>query len=92
MSASCERAFVAAVARIECTHRPLTSALMPVSRPYFSDDVAVDGAGIEVPVERAGAVVLHRPEEGAVQIDAILPPAVFRHLRQIFLDQPRAIG
>jgi hypothetical protein len=28
-------AFVAAVARSECTQRPLTSALMTVSRPYF---------------------------------------------------------
>src|SRR4029077_17320333 len=30
----CDRAFVAAVARSECTHRPITSALRPVSRPY----------------------------------------------------------
>ena len=35
MSASCERALVAAVARIECTQRPLTSILRPVSCPYF---------------------------------------------------------
>ena len=35
ISASCESALVAAVARSECTQRPFTSALMPVSRPYF---------------------------------------------------------
>jgi hypothetical protein len=28
-------AFVEAVARNECTHNPFTSALMPVSSPYF---------------------------------------------------------
>jgi hypothetical protein len=35
MSASFESAFVAAVARSKCTHSPMTSALMPVSRLYF---------------------------------------------------------
>src|SRR5271165_5098668 len=35
ISESCDRAFVAAVARSECTHSPLTSALTPVSKPYF---------------------------------------------------------
>jgi len=34
MSASFKSALVAAVARIECRHSPLTSTLMPVSRPY----------------------------------------------------------
>jgi hypothetical protein len=35
MSASFESAFVAAVARIECTQTPIASALMPVSLVYF---------------------------------------------------------
>jgi hypothetical protein len=35
ISASWESALVAAVARRECTHSPFTSAVMPVSRPYF---------------------------------------------------------
>ena len=35
MSDACESAFVAAVARIECTQTPLTSAWTPVSRPYL---------------------------------------------------------
>jgi hypothetical protein len=35
MSASFESAFVAAVARIECTHTPIASALIPVARAYL---------------------------------------------------------
>lgn len=35
MSASYARALVAAVARIECTHSPLTSIFKPVTCPYF---------------------------------------------------------
>ena len=35
MSASCDSAFVAALARIECTQSPFTSAWIPVSRPYL---------------------------------------------------------
>jgi hypothetical protein len=42
MSASWEKALMAAVARSECTHNPITSALMPVSRPVFQGDVAKD--------------------------------------------------
>jgi hypothetical protein len=32
---SFERAFVAAVARIECTHTPTASAVIPVTLAYF---------------------------------------------------------
>ena len=67
MSASFESAFVAAVARIECTHTPYHFSVDARRLRVFHDDVAVDGAGIEVLVERAGAVVLHGPEEGTVQ-------------------------
>jgi hypothetical protein len=35
ISASCDRALVAAVARIECTHSPLTLIFKPVAWPYF---------------------------------------------------------
>src|SRR6516225_467359 len=35
MSESCDSALVAAVARSECTHNPITSPLMPVSAPYL---------------------------------------------------------
>src|ERR1017187_7174755 len=45
ISASCESAFVAAVARSECTHSPLTSALMPVSRPYLRRMLRYTDAG-----------------------------------------------
>jgi hypothetical protein len=45
MSASCERALVAAVARSECPQRPFTSALMPVSRPYFRTMLRYTEAG-----------------------------------------------
>jgi len=48
----------------------------------FDDDVAVDGAGIEVPVKVAGTVVLDGPEEGTFEL-----PAVFRE-REIAPDEP----
>ena len=45
ISASCNSVFVAAVARSECTHSPLTSALMPVSRPYLRTMLRYTDAG-----------------------------------------------
>ena len=64
-------ALVAAVARNECTHRPLTSALMPVSQAVFANDVAIDRGRIEVAVKAAGTVVLDRAEEGALEVTAM---------------------
>jgi len=44
----------------------------------FHDDVVVDGAGIEVLVERCRNVVFHGPEEGSAQI-LIYPIRVLAH-------------
>jgi hypothetical protein len=66
-------AFVAAVPRRECTHTPFTSRLTPISRPYLMTIVAVDTAGIEMLIERAGAVVFNGAEEGIIH-----RPTVFR--------------
>ena len=86
MSASFESAFVAAVARIECTQNADHFGADARLASVLHDDVAVDGAGIEVPVERAGAVVRHGPEEGSVQALMLTAPAVFPH----FADIPRS--
>src|SRR5258708_1610997 len=42
----------------------------------LDDDIPVDGTGIEMPVERASAVVCDGAEERIVQPQTILPPAV----------------
>ena len=52
----------------------------------FHDNVAIDGTRIEVPVERAGAIVRHRPEEGRVQTFVAHRPAVFPHF-EVFADE-----
>src|SRR6202043_653163 len=59
MSASFDRAFVAAVALSECTHNPFTSADTG-GAAVFPDDVAVDRTWLQVLLRRAGAVVLRR--------------------------------
>jgi hypothetical protein len=71
MSPSFDSALVAAVARIECTQNACRFGIL-------DDDIAVDGARIEVPVESAGAVVGNGSEEGFVQVLMFLPPAVFQ--------------
>jgi hypothetical protein len=47
ISASCEGAFVAAVARNECTHKPIHLGSDAGLKAVFPDDVVVDRAGIE---------------------------------------------
>ena len=85
MSASFESAFVAAVARNECTQSPFTSALMPVSRPYFHDDVAIDRTGRERMVEIARAVIRHWRKTGSAISAAaaserqVVPRSPLRH-------------
>jgi hypothetical protein len=65
MSASCESAFVADVARSECTHSPITSALTPVARPYFWRTLRY-GARLQVFFQSACPIVFDRAEEGTV--------------------------
>lgn len=48
----------------------------------FSDDIAVDGARLQMLVQRAGPVVFHGPEERTIQC-----PAVFRHFQKL-CNQP----
>src|SRR5579859_5531613 len=52
------------------------------------DDVAVDGARIEVPIERAGAVVRNGPEEGRIKTFVAYRPAVFPRF-QVLRNQPQ---
>jgi hypothetical protein len=66
---SWDSAFVAAVARMEWTQVPIASALTPDSVAYFTNDISVHRAGIERTTNRPGAVVHHRPEARAVQIE-----------------------
>jgi hypothetical protein len=53
ISASCESALVAAVARRECTDNPFQLGANVGLKPVFLHDVAVDRVAIERPVELA---------------------------------------
>src|SRR5271168_72818 len=53
----------------------------------FDDDVSIDGPGIKMTIQFAGAIVSHRTEEGTLQVK-FNAPAVFHHL-QIFFDKPQ---
>ena len=88
ISASFESPFAAVVARIECTHNPTTSASMPVLAPVFHDDVAAYGAGLNVFIQCAGAVVYHRLEEGSVKAFRGSPQAMFPRF-QIVTYEPQ---
>jgi hypothetical protein len=83
MSASCERALVAAVARSECTHNPIQLGADAGLEPVFLDDVAVDRIGIERPVEFASDGVFYRTEKRTGGIVAMSGQ------RQVLLDPKR---
>src|ERR1700737_342320 len=58
---------------VRCRRRPQRMHAQPVRfsidsglTPVFPDDVAIDGAGVQMLVQRTCAVVLHGPEEGTV--------------------------
>jgi hypothetical protein len=53
----------------------------------FHDDIAIDGPRIEVPVERAGAIVRDGPEEGRVKAFMTHRPAVLPRF-EILSDEP----
>ena len=86
ISASCEGAFVAAVARNECTHKPIHLGSAAGLKAVFPDDVVVDRTGIKRPVE-VGPCGCSSP--GGTRGGGI--GAVARE-RQVLLDQPLRHG
>lgn len=81
MSASCDNAFVAAVARSECT-QPNHFSIDAGCPPVLLNNIPVNGARLQMFIQRSCAVVFHGAEEGTVQngtvrLLAILPPPCF---------------
>ena len=73
---------MAAVARSECTHGPLTSALMPVSRPYLRTMFRNTDAGSSgLSSFSSVRLFLTGGEEGAGHVFAVARKG------QVFLDQ-----
>lgn len=67
ISASCESAFVAAVALNECTAQPDHFSIDAGCPAILLDNIAVDRTRLQMLIQCACAVVFHGAEEGTVQ-------------------------
>ena len=80
MSASFESAFVAAVARVECTHTPMASALMPVAFAYLMTMFRYTEPGSRCLSSLPVRLFVTGRKRGPSRSNSTPPPAAFRRL------------
>lgn len=65
--------------RVDTIHFGMNARLAAI----FHDDVAVDGAGIEMLIGRSCPVISHGAEEGSIHLQIARRPSLFSALRSI---------